>query len=295
MANIKECFKSRWGDNGVIVEIDFSQLEVIGAATVSGDPMMKADIMNDIDSHSQSASWLNPQHTYDEIRAGYVNDDPFFTEMRKKAKAPRFELQYGARAPSIARNNKISLEKAQGFIDAYYDRYKVLKAFQEDVQEQVEASIRLSDRRTASGQPAGVGEYISITGRRYSFYEQDSPQWLADKGQPRSISPTQIANYPMQGFATGDIVPEVLGRVHDYIADRDLYEQVLMINTVHDSIIFDVHRDKAYEMNNIAKYMENVPAFMNERFGITIDLPFKVDVEYGRNWGNMKSNYQDTL
>lgn len=92
MANIKECFVSRFGDDGFIVEADFSQLEVIGAAIISGDKNMAKDILDGIDSHCQSASWLNPQHTYEEILEGYHNEDPYFTKMRKNAKAPRFEL-----------------------------------------------------------------------------------------------------------------------------------------------------------------------------------------------------------
>lgn len=89
MANIKDCFISRWGEDGRIIEADFSQLEVIGCAIVSGDPMMKADILSGVDFHSQSASWLNPQYSYEEIVKGYQNEDPYFTKLRKNAKAPR--------------------------------------------------------------------------------------------------------------------------------------------------------------------------------------------------------------
>lgn len=89
MASIKDCFISRWGEDGRIIEADFSQLEVIGCAIVSGDSMMKRDILSGVDFHSQSASWLNPQYTYDEIVRGYNNEDPHFTKLRKNAKAPR--------------------------------------------------------------------------------------------------------------------------------------------------------------------------------------------------------------
>lgn len=85
---IKKCFESRF-EGGYIVEADFSQLEVVGAAVVSGDPMMKKDLLDGIDSHSQSAAWLNPKHTYEEILDGYNAEDPYFTKLRKNAKAPR--------------------------------------------------------------------------------------------------------------------------------------------------------------------------------------------------------------
>jgi DNA polymerase I-like protein with 3'-5' exonuclease and polymerase domains len=89
--NIKTCFISRWGNDGYVVEADFSQLEVIGAAYISGDENMYEDILNGVDSHSQSASWLNP-YSYEDIREGYLNGDKFFDKMRKNAKGPRFEL-----------------------------------------------------------------------------------------------------------------------------------------------------------------------------------------------------------
>lgn len=87
--SIKDCFESRWGEEGLLVEIDYSQLEVIGAAIVSGDPNMAKDILDGVDSHSQSAAWLHPEYSYEEIREGYLADDPKFAKIRKNAKAPR--------------------------------------------------------------------------------------------------------------------------------------------------------------------------------------------------------------
>jgi len=87
MTQIKDCFTSRY-EGGKILEVDYSQLEVIGAALISGDENMKKDIEEGIDSHAQSASWLNP-YSYKEIKEGYEAGDSFFTAMRKAAKAPR--------------------------------------------------------------------------------------------------------------------------------------------------------------------------------------------------------------
>lgn len=288
-ANIKRCFISRWGNEGYILEADFSQLEVIGAAIVSGDPMMKQDILDGIDSHSQSAAWLNPEYSYEEIREGYLDGDEYFTKLRKNAKAPRFELQYGAGAFSISENNGISREQAQGFINAYYDRYRVLKEFQEYVMSEVKASIKPSGRRSPSGIPLGVGKWQSpLTGRIFTFEEQESPEWMRKKGIDTSISPTQIANYPMQGFATGDIVPHMLGVLH-----RQLHRHrnvVKPINTIHDSVLFDVRGDRLMPSGTIIqKIMELTPRYMEKHFNIDIsEFPFNVDLEYGRNWDEMK-------
>ncbi len=51
---------------------------------------------------------------------------------------------------------------------------------------------------------------------------------------------TQIKNYPVQSFATADIVPLVL--IH--IEDRLKLLQSCIVNTVHDSIVIDVHPDE---------------------------------------------------
>lgn len=289
MASIKECFISRWGDEGNIVEIDFSQLEVIGAAEISGDPMMKKDILDGIDSHSQSASWLNP-YSYDTIREGYLAGDSKFTKIRKNAKAPRFELQYGAGAKSIAENNNISLEVAQGFIDQYYDRYSVLKDFQESVREEVESCVHPAKTLAGNVHPALMGEYTSITGRRYRFTTTDAPEWLQRKGTMSTFSPTQMKNYPIQGFATGDIVPEMLGRVHKHCYNFGYNGKVIPINTIHDAILFDIHDEFLEEAcKNLKHVMELVPDFMKDRFGITLTLPFTCDVEVGKNWNEMKN------
>lgn len=290
MANIKNCFTSRWGKDGRIIEADFSQLEVIGAALISGDPMMKKDILDGIDSHSQSASWLNP-HSYEEIRQGYLNEDPYFTKLRKLAKAPRFELQYGAGAKSISENNNISQEQAQGFIDQYYSRYAVLKQFQDLVMEQVERSARPCGQNSKyTGVPLMSGTYTSVTGRRYTFISQDAPAWMRRKGTLTSFSPTQIKNYPMQGFATGDIVPEMLGVVNKKIYNHSgLCEKLLPINTIHDAILFDCHIDvldpACFTLKTL---MEDVPKYMEKRFGLILDMPFHTDVEVGENWNDMK-------
>ena len=202
---------------------------------------------------------------------------------------PEHKVQYGAGAKSIASNNNLTREQAQGFIDRYYDRYCVLKQFQDDVMNAVKHSVVPSERRSPSGIPLGKGHWKSSTGRIYTFYEQESPKFMQDKGILTSISPTQIANYPVQGFSTGDIVPEVLGRLHREIATNDaLWNYCLPINTVHDSIIFDVEKHVLHESGYIIKtVMENAPEWMWERFGIEIDLPLKVDVEYGKDWDSM--------
>jgi DNA polymerase I-like protein with 3'-5' exonuclease and polymerase domains len=296
MANIKACFKSRWGSDGVIMECDFSQLEVIGAAEISGDVNMHKDILDGIDSHSQSASWLNKQYTYEEIREGYLSGDKMFEKMRKNAKAPRFQLLYGAGAGSIAISNKIEIDEAKAFVDSFYERYSGLKSFQDSVADDVEQGKWTIDKRevkTKDGVRKQVkvfgGEWASCTGRRYYFEESEAPAFLQKRGVFFSFSPTKFKNYPSQGFATGDIVPEMLGRVVRALFKYNLYDKCLPINTIHDSIIFDVHKDNLPTSARVVqKVMQAAPLAMEKRFGLKLSLPFNVDVEVGDSWDEMK-------
>jgi len=59
MSDIKLCFTSRFR-NGLILEADFSQLEVVGLAVLSGDPVLKDDILSGRDMHRQRAADGNP-------------------------------------------------------------------------------------------------------------------------------------------------------------------------------------------------------------------------------------------
>jgi DNA polymerase I-like protein with 3'-5' exonuclease and polymerase domains len=139
-------------------------------------------------------------------------------------------------------------------------------------------------RRTDKGLPAGQGWYAGPTGRRWVFHEHDHP--FKDG---TSFSPTQLKNYPVQGFATGDIVPLVLGKLFRVLKNSEYAQQALLINTVHDSIILDVKKEVLDEVCKLVKdVMESAPAYLDEVFGIKFDLPLPVGISYGPTWGEQK-------
>lgn len=292
MSNIKECFTSRWGDDGVIMEADFSQLEVIGLAIISDDEQLKQDILNGIDFHAQTASWLFDV-PYNDILDGVRAGNTRYKQMRQAAKEPNFLNQYGGGAWLMAKNTGIDKKKCQKFIDEYYNRYTGVKAFQDTVMNTVSRNRKPSKKKSPSGLPLGIGYYPSITGRRYVFYEyEDELKTISWKKSPStstaSFSPTEMKNYPVQGFATGDIVPEVLGRLYRWCI-REFPESVKMVGTVHDSVVFDVRKGiAAHVAKKIKLIMESSPRYMRQRYGIEIDLPLKADVEYAESWAACK-------
>jgi len=149
----------------------------------------------------------------------------------------------------------------------------------------VKSNRKPSRRKTEKGYPACSGYQTSITGRRYVFYEFDG-----HRPGETSFSPTQMKNYSVQGFATGDIVPEVLGRLFRKVYEIGAQDNVKLIGTVHDSIVLDVSTEFQHKIvaEMVQSIMESAPKWMKERFGIEIDLPLKAEVGYGKTWAECK-------
>lgn len=278
MSDIKSCFISRFED-GRILNLDFSQLEVIAAATLSMDEQLIADIAAGRDMHRFFAAQLFNK-TEEEVTKAERSITKRFT----------FALNYGSGAAGLAAKNGTSVEIAQAFIDAYYDRYKGLKAWQEATIAAVTASRKPTKETLPSGATRGRGTYQSPSGRWYVFFEEDKPATWKGRDKDPSFQPTQMKNYGVQGFATGDVMALFRALVYREWVERDDKEELLPINTVHDSVMFDcTSEEKAREY---AKVLERIaaqlPDELEQRWGIHCPLPFKVECETGKTWNDLE-------
>jgi len=273
MSNIKRCFVSRFGEDGILLEADFSQLEVVGLAILSGDPILIDDIRSGKDMHRLRASELykKPQET--------ITD-----EQRRIAKQLSFQLQYGAGAASMAATNKIPVALAKSFISLYYSRYRVVKAWQDELAASVIANRRPSLGHTASGMPQGASDYESPTGRVYRFKEYDG-----FRGEP-SFSPTEMKNYPIQGFATGDVMAVFRGDLFRRLVEAPAYDvRCVVINSVHDSVMFDCPDWDAVDwISHVLHELANeLPDKVERAWGIHCALPFPITIKTGATWADL--------
>ena len=96
---------------------------------------------------------------------------------------------------------------------------------------------------------------------------------------------TQIKNYPVQSFATADIVPLVLMHI-----DKQLDNiQSCVVNTVHDSIVIDVHpNEKVMVLNIIRNTNETLINLINLTFKIDFNVPLLLEAKIGDNWLDTK-------
>ena len=119
-------------------------------------------------------------------------------------------------------------------------------------------------------------KYIKIpSGREYTF-----PQ--VQRKRDGSVTYfTQIKNYPVQGFATADIVPLALVEIYNRLKPYSS----CVVNSVHDSIVIDVHPD---EINTCIEVVSGVQSdlisLINNRWGIDFNVPLALEAKIGDNW-----------
>lgn len=114
------------------------------------------------------------------------------------------------------------------------------------------------------------------SGREYAFPYATRTKWGGATGS------TQIKNYPVQGFATGDIVPCALIDVWKKM--KELNCKSLLILTVHDNVTTDVHPEERGVIENIIlDTMRSVPNTLKTRYGIDFYIPLTVEGKIGPN------------
>ena len=98
---------------------------------------------------------------------------------------------------------------------------------------------------------------------------------------------TQIKNYPVQSFATADIVPISLIYIDKLLGVNQMHSCI--VNTVHDSIVIDVHpneKDKVLKVIN--RTNEMLTALVNRKWNIDFNVPLLLEAKIGPNWLDTK-------
>ena len=96
---------------------------------------------------------------------------------------------------------------------------------------------------------------------------------------------TQVKNYPVQSFATADIVPCVLLDIEDKLKNL----KSCIVNSVHDSIVIDVHPTEEQQVLSIMRTINSIlKQLIQMQFKIEFNVPLKLDVKLGDNWLDTK-------
>ena len=175
---------------------------------------------------------------------------------RQDAKAHTFKPLYGGMSGT---------EDEKRYYKAFLDKYKDIAKWHEELQS---TAIQYKKIKTPSG-------------REYAFPYAQRMAWGG------SSYSTQIKNYPVQGFATADIVP--IACINVYKLMREHKVKSLMINTVHDSIVVDVHPDEHEQMITLLNQgTANVVPSLHKYYDIDFNIPLDTETKSGSNWLNME-------
>jgi len=115
------------------------------------------------------------------------------------------------------------------------------------------------------------------SGRQYAFPGTTWTDWGT------ATNRTAICNYPVQGFATGDLLPIALVKLHKSMKYNEL--KSVICNTVHDSIVLDVFPGEEDTCTNlVVEAMMSLPEECRRRYGVEYDMPISVECKMGSNW-----------
>lgn len=118
------------------------------------------------------------------------------------------------------------------------------------------------------------------TGRIYRF------PWVKQTAHGLISDATKIKNYPVQGFATADIVPMATISLYKLYKQHKL--KSVIINEVHDSIVTDTYPGEEEIVANLKiQAMTGVIDELKDKFNYNFLVPLKVEVKNGINWLDM--------
>jgi DNA polymerase-1 len=254
--------------------VDFKQIEILALAILSGDKQLTHDILAGVDIHEATGS--------------KVYGHKMSKEERRVVKTINFGLIYGGGVFTLAKQAKVPVLIAKKATDAFYGRYPGVREYFDSVKGNIQRMLDVSGLTTGVILPSGfyqkIVSYKSSTGRRYSFKD-----YYSEKTKAVEVSHTETRNYPIQGFATGDLVLCALGEVWRKVLTK-YKDDVKLVGLVHDSLRFDLKLDRLDEFVGELKYrLESSGEALNRACKKNVwTLPIKVTFSKGTDFFNME-------
>ncbi len=102
---------------------------------------------------------------------------------------------------------------------------------------------------------------------------------------------TAIKNYPVQGFATADLLPIALINLKKLLTNRKL--KTIICNTVHDSVVLDVYPGEDKQaITTLKDAMMSLSDECVKRYGFKYTMPVGIELKLGNDWLNMEEVYK---
>ncbi len=211
----------------VLVDADYSQIELRVLAHMSGDKAMQEAFLSGEDFHAATAAKVFG------VEPGQVTH-----EMRRRAKAVNFGIVYGISAYSLSEDIGVPVYEAKEYMERYFDTFR-----------------RVRDYMTQVVEEAKERGYVStLMGRRRWL-----PELKSSNHNLRSFGERVALNMPIQGTAA-DLIKLAMIRVRDALKAEGLAARLIL--QVHDELIVECPEDEADQVKALLnREMEGVASY----------------------------------
>ena len=217
------------------------------------------------------AAWLSQDTVLiNELKAGIdihgENQKAFNLPERVIAKILKFRILYGGNEYSFINDPDFMIvSKKEAYwkevIDKYYTKYRGIAKWHNNIIREVSTTSCLT----------------TPFGRTY--------KWDLKKHGQFKLPTTEIKNYPVQGTGA-DIV--AIARVSLFRRMRAMGLKSLLINTVHDSIVFDaLDNEVATIVKLLKEVFRDLPSKIERIFKVNFNLEINVEILVGQDMYNL--------
>ena len=206
------------GEGKILLDADYSQIELRILAHLSGDPVMTEAYRKGEDIHAVTAS--------------QVFDVPLSevtSHQRSFAKTVNFGIVYGMGEFSLAQELSVPMKEAKKYINGYWDKYIGIKEFMDTTKENAKK----------------LGFVKTLFGRIRHIPELRSPNFNI-----RAFGERAASNAPIQGTAA-DIIKIAMVRVHNRLKQEGLSAKLIL--QVHDELILELPPEELEKAQIILK------------------------------------------
>ena len=200
----------------VLVDADYSQIELRLLAHISGDEAMQRAFLSGEDFHTVTAA-----------RVFHVPQDQVTHQMRSRAKAVNFGIVYGISAFSLSQDIGVTVAEAKEYMERYFATYTGVRQYMEQVVSQARER----------------GYVETLWHRRRAL-----PELKSSNFNMRSFGERVALNMPIQGTAA-DIIKLAMVRVHRRLAAEGLEARLIM--QVHDELIVECPEAEASRVEQL--------------------------------------------
>ena len=194
----------------VLVDADYSQIELRILAHVTGDAHMQEAFLSGADIHRSTAAKI-----YN------IRPEDVTPRLRSSAKAINFGIMYGKGAYSLSKDIGVSVKEAEAFLQTYLATFPNIDGYMEKT---------IADARQC-------GYVSTLFGRRRAL-----PELNSNNHNIRASGERMARNTPIQGTAA-DVIKLAMVRVWRRLRDEKMESRLIL--TVHDELIVEAPEAEA--------------------------------------------------